>query len=335
MSNSSTRSEENPEAHSTTAVGPSQSGSAKRLWVAELALLLVAVVWGINVPVMKSALQLGIDPYALNAIRLVISMLVLQFAASIEFRCGVRPDKSIRWSRILMYAMVVSVGYQILFLLAVSKTSSADVALIMATVPMWTALMARVFLSERLRPLSWLGLFIALAGTIIVAGGKAAPTSRPDELPHRFAGNVIALIAALTWAGGTVFSRPVLKMISPTQLAAVSTTIGLPCHLLIAGTATVSALPLLEQVPLQICLIYSGILSTGLALPMWSYGVKHAGAAQATMYQNLSPIVAIAAAWLWRAEPVSVEQFAGGTLILLGLLVMRHSRIRELAEVAK
>lgn len=335
MSNSSTRSHENPGAHPAAGDKPTPSDSTNRLWVADLSLLLVAVVWGINVPVMKSALQLGIDPYALNAIRLVISMLVLQFAAVIEFRRGVRPDMSIRWSRILVYAMVVSVGYQILFLLAVSKTSSADVALIMATVPMWTALMARIFLSERLRRLAWLGLLIALAGTVIVAGGKAAPTNRPDELPHRLTGNVIALIAALTWAGGTVFSRPVLKMISPTQLAAVSTTIGLPCHFLIAGTATATALPLLKQVPLQVCMIYSGILSTGLALPMWSYGVKYAGAAQATMYQNLSPIVAIAAAWLWRAEPVSFEQLAGGTLILLGLLVMRHSRMCELAELAK
>ncbi len=335
MSNSSSRSDENPYSSPQDESTSRDSAAAKRLWVADIALLLVAIVWGINVPVMKSALQLGIDPYALNAIRLVVSMLVLQLAAAIEFRAGVRPDKSIRWSRILAYAMIVSVGYQILFLLAVSKTSSADVALIMATVPMWTALMARVFLSERLKPLAWIGLFIALAGTIIVAGGKAAPANSPDELPHRLAGNFIALIAALTWAGGTVFSRPVLKMISPTQLAAVSTTIGLPCHFLIAGSATLASLPLLKQVPMQVCLIYSGILSTGLALPMWSYGVKHAGAAQATMYQNLSPIVAIAAAWLWRAEPVSFEQFVGGTFILSGLLVMRHSRMKELAEAAK
>jgi drug/metabolite transporter (DMT)-like permease len=224
-------------------------------------------------------------------------------------------------------------GYQVLFLLAVSKTSSADVALIMATVPMWTAVMARFFLGEKLSPQAWLGLFVAFAGTMIVTVAKPTAGFQADGLPERLTGNTIALIAALTWAAGTVFSRPVLKMISPTQLAACSTTIALPFHLLIAGSATMAAIPLLQEVPLQICLIYSGILSTGLALPLWSYGVKNAGAAQATMFQNLSPIVAIVTAWMWRGEPVSFEQIVGGTLILSGLLVMRNSRLKEISTV--
>lgn len=311
-----------------------QAARLRRLWIADLSLLAVAIIWGVNVPVMKAALQLGIDPYALNAIRLVVSMLVLQFAALLEYRTGIRPEKSLRWSRIFVYAIVVSLAYQVLFLLAVSKTSSADVALIMATVPMWTALMALVFLRERLSSLAWTGLLIAFAGTMIVTVAKPSAGPQIHMLPERFTGNTIALIAALTWAAGTVFSRPVLKMISPTQLAACSTTIALPFHILIAGSATMASLPLLKQAPLQVCLIYSGILSTGLALPMWSYGVKHAGAAQATMFQNLSPIVAIVTAWLWRAEPVSFEQVIGGTLILSGLLVMRHSRLRELSSAA-
>lgn len=317
----------------TSSVDP-QAARLRRLWIADLSLLAVAVIWGVNVPVMKAALQLGIDPYALNAIRLIVSMLVLQFAALLEYRAGIRPDKSIRWSRIFVYAMVVSLGYQVLFLLAVSKTSSADVALIMATVPMWTALMALVFLGERLSSLAWTGLLIAFAGTMIVTVAKPSAGPQIDALPERLTGNTIALVAALTWAAGTVFSRPVLKMISPTQLAACSTTIALPFHILIAGSATLASLPLLKLAPLQVCLIYSGILSTGLALPMWSYGVKHAGAAQATMFQNLSPIVAIVTAWLWRAEPVSFEQIVGGTLILSGLLVMRHSRLKELSSAS-
>ncbi len=36
-------------------------------------------------------------------------------------------------------------------------------------------------------------------------------------------------------------------------------------------------------------LTYSGVFSTGAALLMWNYGVRHAGAGQAAIYQNLVP----------------------------------------------
>jgi len=350
---------------SSPLITQSQAPVLPRVWLAELALLSVAVIWGVNIPVMKVALELGIGPYALNAIRLVISAIVLQGFAWNEFRRGTRPSSQILWWRIAVYALVVSVAYQLLFLLAVSKTTSANVALIMATVPMWTALGARFFLKEILPPLAWLGLIIAFTGTLVVsvqrerpglANHKTTPVtnatvkdatvkdasvtsarplaessqsarSRSKSGPDiQFVGNMIALVAALAWAGGTVFSRPLLKTISPTQLAACSATIGLPFHILIAAPTLGASLPLLSQIPLQLCILYSGILSTGLALAMWSYGVKHAGAAQAAMFQNLSPIIAIVAAWLWRGETVSVAQTIGGAMIIGGLIIMRQSR---------
>lgn len=344
---------------SDNSTSDAQRLSLRKLLFADLALLAVAIIWGVNIPVMKVALESGITPYALNAIRLVVSAIVLLGCAGWEYRSGVRPAAGISRVRILVYAMIVSVAYQYLFLMAVSRTTSANVALIMATVPMWTALGARLFLKEVLPVMAWAGLLIAFAGTMIVtvqkqvtpaaevvaadvletekskdtSGENAGPIidevkSRQSDLDAatRFAGNMIALLAALTWAGGTVFSRPMLKLISPVQLAACSATIGLPFHVLFAWSTLPIAIPLLQEISLQLCILYSGILSTGLALAMWSYGVKHAGAAQATMFQNLSPIVAIVSAWLWRGESISIAQTIGGAMIISGLVIMRRSR---------
>lgn len=334
----------------------SQATAVPRVVLAELSLLSVAVIWGVNIPVMKVALELKISPYALNALRLVISAIVLLGFAWHEYRKGIRPSSNLSWRRVVIYALVVSVAYQLLFLLAVSKTTSANVALIMATVPMWTALGARFFLKEILAPLAWIGLMTAFAGTMIVTVQRASPNevsataatavnaapvaATPEfarsitleEQRVRFIGNMMALVAALAWAGGTVFSRPLLKTISPTQLAACSATVGLPFHMIIAGPTLSASLPSLTQVPLQLCILYSGILSTGLALAMWSYGVKHAGAAQAAMFQNLCPVIAILAAWLWRGETVSIAQTIGGAMIIGGLIIMRQSRKIPVSE---
>lgn len=350
--------------------------SAARLWLAELSLLSVAIIWGVNIPIMKIALALGVDRFALNGLRLVVSAMTLQAFAWFEYRRGIRPNVRLNWRGILGYATLVSVLYQMLFLLSVSQTTSADIALIMATVPMWTAIGARVLLAEVLTRRAWLGLIVGFAGTVVVTlQGATAPAvqratagnpmtaevsmptasdaaeNRPAVVPTsivtavpadrrsnspgvgwsgvfagRFGGNLIALAAALMWSGGTIFSRPMLKRISPLQLSAFSASIGLPFHLAVAWPVLPAGIRMLSSVQLDACLIYSGVLSTGLALPMWSFGVKHAGAAHATMFQNLSPIVAIVSAWLILGEPLNIAQGVGGALILGGLLIMRSAR---------
>ena len=329
----------------------SELPSLRPLWLADLALLLVAVIWGVNIPVMKIAL-LKIDAYSLNAVRLIVSSIVLLWFARREFINGIKPANSLLKRDVFIYAAIVSVAYQFLFLLAVSHAASADVALIMATVPMWTAIGARVFLKEILPLMAWGGLIIAFAGTMIVTLQKPpAPTgeikatvsledstarSEGSTLSHnskssrRLPGNLLALSAALAWAGGTVFSRPLLGKISPTQLSACSATLGLPFHMVIALVIGRDSVPAsfaaMKDVSLIACILYSGILSTGLALAMWSYGVKQAGAAQAAMIQNLTPIVAMAVAWVWLGESINAAQALGGVMIIGGLLIMRKSR---------
>lgn len=365
-----------PSARSST---DSDSRSPSKLLLAEASLLSVAIIWGVNIPLMKTALALTRDgvamhPYAFNAIRLVVSAVVLLLFAAWEFRGGVRPAAGLSWLRVVIYAVIVSGAYQLLFLLAVSRATSADISLIMATVPMWTALAARLFLQEKLARMAWIGLWIAFTGTMIVtlqrpsvpvpdrqAGVSADQGSPPTVAPRaaapgpvrersleppptamtadtasqRLAGNVLSLIAALAWAGGTVFSRPLLKSISPTQLSACSATIGLPFHLLLAWSVLPAAMPMLAMVPMQLSLLYSGVLSTGLALAMWSFGVKVAGSAQAAVFQNLTPVFAISAAWLWRGEPVTGGQIIGGSMIIGGLILMRRSRVGESQRVAQ
>jgi drug/metabolite transporter (DMT)-like permease len=359
-----------------------QSGSprVRPLWLADLTLLLVAIIWGVNIPVMKVALH-RIDAYAFNAMRLVVSSVVLIFFARREFLNGIRPASTLSKRDVCIYAIVVSMAYQLLFLLAISHATSADVALIMATVPMWTAIGARFFLKEILPRMAWVGLIMAFSGTMIVTlhkvptptidskveiggqvivettahsvsdveppppespqattndGSPGTPASRAviqqheREASRRLSGNLFALSAALAWAGGTVFSRPLLGKISPIQLSACSATLGLPFHIIIAlvvGWDSVAAsAAAMKDAWLVTCTLYSGILSTGLALAMWSYGVKHAGAAQAAMIQNLTPVVAMAAAWVWLGETINSAQALGGGMIIGGLFIMHRSR---------
>lgn len=292
-----------------------------RSWLPEASLLGVAFIWGINIPIMKNGLD-QMEWYSFNAARLTLSAVVLAVLGWREWRLGRGPAVSISRTQIVIYAVIVSVIYQFLFLLGISRATSGNTGLILSTIPMWTALAARVFLKERLAPLAWLGLMVAFAGTLIVTLQSVDPAAARSSM----AGNLFTLGAALSWAAGTVYSRPLMKGISPTQLSAWSAVLGLPFHLLIAASTLPSSIGALQIPAVWMTVLYSGVFSTGLALVMWNFGVRHTGAAQAAVFQNLVPVIAIFTAWLFRGESVTVHQIVGGAMIISGLVIMRRQR---------
>ncbi len=291
-------------------------------WKADLCLVGVAVIWGVNIPIMKIGLE-QIDVFVFNAVRLTISSVVLSLFARQQRKHDLAAEPGIRKRELFCYAVVISAVYQILFLIGVALTTSGNTALIIATVPLWTALLARVFIGEKLLLIAWTGLLVALAGTVIVALQKGDVSAGRQHL----IGNLVILGAALCWAAGTVYSRPLLRTISPLQLSAQAALIALPIHWLITMGRLEESLPALRSGTLWAIIVYSGVLSTGLALPMWNYGVRHAGAAHSAIIQNLVPVVAILAAWITRGEEITPAQCIGGGLILGGLLIMRRTRL--------
>ena len=303
-------------ASSQTAAEP----AVRSLWP-DLSLLGVVLIWGINIPVFKLGLD-RVDWYALNAIRLTLSAVVLNLLAWRERGSLIPVWPGVSYLSMLRYAVLASGLYQLTFLLGIARTASGNVALIIATVPMWTALLARVFLNERLVRLAWAGLMTAFAGTLVVTAQKGDVSGGSEYL----IGNLSMLAAALAWAGGTVASRPVLTQLSPLQLSAFASLTMLPFHVLIAVPTLAGSVGKLGIPEVWVAIIYSGIFSTGLALAMWNYGVSHAGAAHASVFQNLVPVIAMVSAWLVRGESVTAGQVAGGILIIGGLLIMRRAR---------
>ena len=307
----------NPEADTAP---PSANPTESHL-AADIALLGVALIWGINMPIMKIGLM-DLNVFVFNAVRLTISAVVLTTFALRERRNGIRPAREISRVRILIFGLVISGAYQLLFLLGLARTTSGNTALIMATIPLWTAVLARAFLGEQLHRLAWLGLMVALIGTSVVVLQNGNFSTSSEEL----LGNLLILTSALVWAGGTVYSRPLLKQITPMQLSASASVVALPIHFLCAAGHFGESIATLQSGQLWLILLYAGVLSSGLALPLWNFGVKQAGASHSAAIQNLVPLVAVLAAWAILGESMTAQQALGGTLILCGLMLMRMSR---------
>ncbi len=68
---------------------------------------------------------------------------------------------------------------------------------------------------------------------------------------------------------------------------------------------------------------YSGILAIGVAYLLWYRGVQRIGNSRTAAYSNLTPVVALAVAWLWLGEVPKVMQILGAVVVLVGLSVAR------------
>ena len=308
---------------------PAQNDESGKNWSTDPLLLLVVLFWGINIPIMKFALE-RIDRYAFNFVRLSLSTFVLGLivfwckAPLIDRSEGAPPIKR-QATLILLFALFTAFIYQVVFLMGIDLTSAGNTALIMAAVPMWIAILSLLFLRERLSFTAWTGLFVALAGVLVVTLNGA----QVGKTDGSVLGNLLISTAALAWAAGSVMSKPLMRNISPVALTFYAFLITLPLHFLLMIGKFDELNKLATDWKLLAALCYSGIFSTGLANAMWNVGIKRVRPSRAAGFQNLVPLVALGASWLLIGEVPFFIQICGGALIIVGLIVMLRKKNKQ------
>jgi drug/metabolite transporter (DMT)-like permease len=293
-------------------------------WQADASLLTTAIIWGVNIPVVKFA-TVAVDAMVFNAVRMLFSVVALALLAWLETRRRPIDWKRLPWLRIVTFSLVSGVLYQTLFMLGIARTTSANTALLFASMPMWTAILSLTFYRERLPLITWIGLLVTFMGTatVILSSGNI-------NLGSEFLiGNLLILAASMAWACVTVISRPLMHSIGPLQLAFFSCVMSTPIQLLIVSPWISKNASGLIMPQVIACLLFSGMLSTGLAPATWNYGVQRLGGSHAAVYQNVVTLVAVVGGWWVLSEPQFLSQWIGGGLTIAGLFIMRKGRHRR------
>ncbi|MCA9126323.1 MAG: DMT family transporter [Planctomycetales bacterium] len=295
--------------------------------LADLVLFATALMWGINIIVFKYATN-GYDPWVFNGLRLIFATLTLGVLAWAEAIFSPRSvSKRVPWLRVIAFCFISGALYLIIFVKGIALTTAGNTALILASMPMWTALLSMHFLQERLPPVTWLGLLVTFFGTLIVTTQGSGNVSLASEY---FVGNLFMLVAAIVWASGTVLSKGILEAISPLRLAFISALLTTPVHLVIAYFVATTTMPNFWQETMRpmtvVAIVYSGIFSTGVAYATWHFGVRAVGGSHAAVYQNVVTLVAVFGGWLLLGETLVAVQLLGGILTIVGLLLMRRGR---------
>ncbi len=311
-----------------SSIATPQRRADARVW---LALWVVYIVWGST----YLAIRLGVRPahgapfppllYA--GFRFTVAgALMLAFTVRRPAADG-RPDPlgARQWFAGAVIGVALLLGGNGLVSLAEKRIPSGIAALVVATVPIWAALLGAVSGQERITLRHALGLALGFSGVAALVAGTGSGRVQ-------FTGVLIVLAASLSWAAGSVWSRTAPTVRRPLVMTGMEMLAGgLACfavgfavgegHDLHLGRTSTSA---------WLALGYLAVFGSLLAYTAYIWLLKNAALSLVTTYAYVNPLVAILLGIVFVDEPFTARTVLATVLITLGviLMVMRKGEAR-------
>jgi O-acetylserine/cysteine efflux transporter len=281
------------------------------------AMLLLAVMWGLSIPVTKLGLQ-SLPPLTLTALRFVIAVPLLMI-----FVLG-RPRMPLQALLPIAGLGVLGIGVgQVAQTLGVMDTSASLATIISATIPVFIVVFAAVRLKQSISSRQKLGLFAAFTGIAMVAlaDGKGF-----DDLFRSSAiGATFVLLSAIAIAFYYVWSVELTNQYGTATVAAWSTAFGLLALLPSAGWE-ISCAPFVITWEAIAAAVYLGAAVTVAGLFLWLNTLRVVPARIAASVQFLQPIVGVAASAAIFGDKMGTLVIAGVILVLAGVALTSKSR---------
>ena len=281
-----------------------------------------AVLWG-GTWVVGRILARHMGPFAAAFMRFLLASLFLVFlTARLEGGIPKLTRRNFPWLFVLAATGIFA--YNAFFFAGLRTVPAGRASLIVASIPAVVALFSALLFKERFTQGKACGIAVSFAGVAcIVSGGDPAAVLRQGLST----GDLYIFGCVLTWAAYTLAGKKAMERVAPYGAVAWSCILGaamlLPpalatglLHDLAAAGATVWG-----------CLLFFGILATGLGFSWYYEGVRAIGPTKAGVFINLVPVTAVLLGWLLLGEPLSSSLLLGGTLVLAGVwLTNRRAR---------
>lgn len=235
-----------------------------------------------------------------------------------------------QWLLLFCQALFGVLLFRMFLLYGLTRTSSVEAGILTGATPAITVLLAVLILREKMKAAHFLGV----AGTvcsILLIQGAFLPESRFTN--EHMVGNILVLSAAGCESLFNVLSRSAAVQSSRKHEAihpVVQTT------LVSAIAWLISLIPCLAEQPLTalsgmgwqgwLALVWYGPVVTALAFICWYAGIRRCRASTAAAFSGMMPFTSLTlSVWLLQ-EQAGSEQWAGGLLVIAGMVLIGIDR---------
>lgn len=284
-------------------------------------LLLTTFFWGSSFAVAKYAMA-ELTPLALAAVRFVIGGLM--YAVLLGFlpaeQCHISKQD---WLRLVFLALLGVTTYFWVQYTGVSLTTATNASLIIATSPLFVAVLSTVINREELSIRAGVGIVIAYSGVILVISRGSLDSFWQ---PQYMLGNLLMVLNACCWALFTVLGRRITAKYPPFTITAYISIIGaiglIPLGL---SEGLLHQLKVLS-LPGWLAVVYLATFCTVVGYGGWYFALSRIEASHAAVFQYLQPLYTmLLSVWLL-GESVTWHVLLGAILIITGLRLSAAKR---------
>lgn len=202
---------------------------------------------------------------------------------------------------------------QICFIYALTQTTVANTMFILAAQPFFAAVLGWLVLRESVRRATWLAMLGAFAGVVVMVGEGIGT--------GRLAGNLMALGAALGFAGFTVALRRGREVDMAPAICLAGVWVALAAILMVEGFAVTPR-------DLGLC-VFMGTIQVGLGLLLYTLGSRFLPAAELAVLALVEVILAPLWVWIVVGEVPSLITLLGGAVVLAAVLTNALTGMRR------
>ena len=292
-----------------------------------IAFATVYLVWGSTYFFIQRAIE-TIPPFILGAIRFLI-------AGGLLLGWGIiKGEKLFNWSHIkpaLMSGLLMLFIGNGAVIWAEQSLASSLVAVLVSSAPIWFVVLDKPKWRENLTSRNTIiGLIVGFIGVILLFSEQTTRALGAGN-GHQVIGLIVLIIGAMSWAGGSLYSKY--------KSTSTSATVNIAWQMMAAGIAFVPASFInnewssfnVQAVTTGswlslIYLITMGSLA-GFSAYVWLLQVRPA--TQVSTYAYVNPVVAVLLGVLFAGEHMTILQIIGLAVILLSVLLINLARYRK------
>jgi drug/metabolite transporter (DMT)-like permease len=233
----------------------------------------------------------------------------------IRWKYNIRIEKKDYKTLIILSILNIPIN-QFLFFLSAELTTAPNLSLAYALSPAFVLIIAMIFQKEKASWVKILGVATAIGGVIFILSERGISFGSAY-----FTGNVLVLIASLSWALYTVIGKEFTTKYGAMYSTSLTMILGfifyIPIFLISGYDLNLAVLTTKDWLQL----LYLGIFASGVAYVIWYYALTKIDAAKVSLFNNLQPVLTTVLSIILFQQEITTIFVVGGLLIISGVVV--------------
>jgi drug/metabolite transporter (DMT)-like permease len=278
-------------------------------------IVFLCALWGGNMVAMKVGLR-GVPPLSSAGFRFLLGSLTLLACAHIRRASLVVPGGM--WPHLLALAALFVLQHSV-FYLGLNLTSASRSVVFLFTQPVFTVLLAHIFVSGERATLDRLvGVALAVFGLVVSFGDGLRGGSWSTVL-----GDAMVTVGAVCWAAQNVYMKRLFHRADPLVLTFYQMACALPCFFALSFLLEPRLIRHMDAL-VVLAFLYHSVLIAGLTFLAWTALLRRHRVGPISAFTFLTPLFGVFLGWLFLGDPATPALLVGLSLVAAGIALVNR-----------